>query len=229
MNRILLVLSLLFAVTNGNYNFIAIPSEESIELFDTEQCGPMRNAYAEAFQQCARDALGSWLFDLLGSFLPIEDYLDLLEESEESESSEESASSEESVEGPDRRKLKRKKFNCGQCRKNPEACCLLGTHDHCSVCVTAPQGKNRRHRLRKTYPLGTFADTALDWLRRELDLTSKLPEINSKCKEYLDDKCKDYHDASGTESEMQCWSCSSELGGFWNGTVTSYSVLNGED
>ena len=200
-------LSLLSRQCHAGTHVLIQPSDEALQVLDEPQCGYMREAYAEMFSQCAPTAVDDDLAHYVDSFTSIQAELNFTDP-------------DALMDYGDRRglKRKRKRANCGNCRRNPDACCILGMYFHCSICIKSKRKWRRRD-------LGVV-DMSAGVLEDQFRLTSQLPEVGTTCKVELDNMCA-IKLAQNKSDEMECWGCTPD--GAWAGTLEPFNVISGTE
>lgn len=207
--RSLLAIPLLFKQSTADTHVLILPGETALNVTDEPQCGHMREAYVELFSQCAPTAVDTDLAHYVEEFEPIAEGINVTSEE---------IDDRRALRG-DSRELKRKRrANCGNCRRNPDACCILGIYFHCSICIRT----KKRFRRRLSADIPEISET--DLLRDQFRLTTQLPDVSSKCQTQLNQMCAVKH-AQGKSEEMECWGCT--VDGTWEGEVEAYNVLSG--
>merc|ERR1719352_803238 len=133
---LLLVVASLSSQCNADTHVLIVPSQTALDVTDEPQCGHMREAYAEIVSQCAPKAVDDDLTHYVDSFHPVESKLNITGTDET------------------RRALRgsRRLAKCSDCKKNPDACCMLGIYFHCSLCM-ATLGYDRRRLSTSTSTL----------------------------------------------------------------------------
>lgn len=191
---LLLVLTWLFSQCHADTHVLIVPNDSALDLEDAGQCGYIREAYADIISECAPEAVDSDLAHFVDDFEPIEAALDLPDVRQRSL----------------RALQNRRRKSCGDCRRNPDACCMLGAYFHCSVCMT----KRRKRRLESS----ELAD--------QFRLTTQLPAVSGECKRKLDEQCSIKAEQNLLD-EMQCWGCKAD--GTWDGDISAFNVLSGTE
>ena len=111
----------------------------------------------------------------------------------------------------------RELVDCGICESNPpfsiEACCIQVPYWQCGICMGSGGGRRRE--------LGEEEEAQR--LRNEIRLTRKLPKLNEKIKERLDERCA-VELGQAIYGAPNCWSCDPKTE-TWNGEVKSLSLL----